>query len=328
MAIQWQKLWEDLNERQRHFLRVLLRVLYRRECERAAYYASQRAMADPRKKGAEWRWVRHNGEGGLARDLDVEAEDEAALRNNQGSGATYKALEERALLERRWEHVRMVSFARGKQTVSLLDVRLTPTGRRLLKTVAEGEAGPVPAAEKRRELERKAWGKARFRGHVLGDWEDAAGGPGLDDEGADRAEGASVAACRLCGQEARVDAGARKAAQVGGPATERDCGGWAANPRNPECRKALERAAVLGLDRLAGLLREKRGERGYREAVAELASLGLGEVGASDLSRAEHGRPVADDLYHQLCRWVGMVPGSVTPEDPAEQRPAEQERGA
>ena len=313
MAIQWQKLWDDLNERQRHFLRVL----YRRECELAAYYTSQRAMADPRKKGAEWRWMRHNSEHGLARDLDVGAEDEWALRNNQGSGATYKALEERALLERRWEHVRMFSFAHGEQTVSLLDVRLTPTGRRLVKTVAEGEAGPAPAAERRRELERKAWGKARFRGHVLGDWEDAAGGPGL--ENSHEAEGASVAACRLCGQEARVDAGARKAAQVGGPATGRDCGGWAANPRNLECQEALERAAALGLDRLAGLLREKRGERSYREAVAELASLGLGEIGASDLSRAEHGRPVAEELYHRLCRWVGMAPGQVTPEDLAGQ---------
>ena len=326
MAIQWQKLWEDLNERQRHFLRVL----YRRECELAAYYTSQRAMADPRKKRAEWRWMRHNGEGGLARDLDVGAEDEAALCNNQGSGATYKALEERALLERRWEHVRMFSFARGEQTVSLLDVRLTPTGRRLVKTAAEGEAGPAPAPEKRRELERKAWGKARFRGHVLGDWQDVADGLGVEDgQGADgTTSGVSVAACRLCGQEARVDAAARKAAQVGGPATERDCGGWAANPRNPECRKALERAAVLGLDRLAGLLREKRGERGYREAVSELEAQGLGEIGASDLSRAEHGRPVADELYRRLCRWVGMVPGSVTPDDPAGPRPAEREGGA
>jgi len=325
MAIQWHKLWADLNERQRHFLRVL----YHRECKLAAYYTSQKAMADPKKKGAEWRWMRHNGERGLARDLDVGAEDEAALRNNQGSGATYKALEERALIERRWEHVLMFSVAHGEQTVSLLDVRLTPTGRRLVKTITEGEAGPAPAAEKRQGLERKAWGKARFRGHVLGDWQDADDRPGPEDgAGADGAAGVSVAACRLCGQEARVDAGARKAAQVGGPATERDCGGWAANPRNPECRKALERAAALGLDRLAGLLREKRGERGYREAVTEMEAQGLNGVGASDLSRAEHGRPVPEELYHRLCRWVGMTPGLIAPEDPAGQRAAEGEGGA
>lgn len=267
--------------------------------------------------------MRHNGERGLARDLDVEAEDERALRNNQGSGATYKALEERALIERRWEHVRMFSFAHGEQIVSLLDVRLTPTGRRLVRTVAEGEAGPAPAAEKQQELERKAWGKARGRGHVLGDWQEAADGPVV--EGVQGAGGASVAACRLCGQEARVDVGARKAPQIGGPATERDCGGWAANPRNPECQEATRRDVALGLDRLAGLLREKRGERGYREAVADMEAQGLGGVGPSDLSRAEHGRPIAEDLYHRLCRWVGMTPGRIAPEDPAGQRPAERE---
>lgn len=322
MAIQWHKTWADLNERQRHFLRVLY---HHRECERAAYYTSQKAMADPKKKGAEWRWMRHTGEQGLARDLDVGAEDEWALRNNQGSGATYKALEERALIERRWEHVLMFSIARGEQTVSLLDVRLTPTGRRLVRTITEEEAGPAPAAEKQRELERKAWGKARFRGHVLGDWQDGAGGPGV--EGSQEAGGVSVAACRLCGQEARVDAGARRASQIGGPATERDCGCWAANPRNPECKEAMRRAA-LGLDRLAGLLREKRGGRGYREAVAEMEAQGLGGVSPSDLSRAEHGRPVAEELYRRLCRWVGMTPGLSAPENPAGQRAAEGEGGA
>jgi len=77
----------------------------------------------------------------------------------------------------------------------------------------------------------------------------------------------------------------------------------------------MERAAALGLDRLAGLLRQKRGGRGYREAVAEMASQGLGGVVASALSRAEHGRLVAEDDYHQLCQWVGMTLGRGTPDE-------------
>lgn len=326
MAIQWHNLWAGLNERQQHFLRVM----YRRECDLAAHYNSQKAMFDPKKKGAEWRWMRHNGEGGLARDLDAGAEDERALRNNQGSGVTYRALEERALIERRWERALVFSLAHGEQAVSLLDVRLTPKGRRLVKTITEGEAGPALASERRYELERKAWGKARFRGHDLGDWQgvdrDADDGQDADAE-AEQAAGVSVAECRFCGQAVRVDAGARKADQIGGPAAEFECGGWAANPKNPERQREIERAADLNLDRLAGLLRQKRGGRDYREAVAEMASLGLGQVGASALSRAEHGRLVAEDDYHQLCRWVGMTPGRGTPDELRAEVPAERGEG-
>jgi len=199
MAVQWQNLWAGLNERQQYFLRVM----YRRECGLAAYYNSQKTMFDPKKKGAEWRWMCHNGEDGLARDLDVGAEDERALRNNQGSGVTYKALEERALIERRWERALVFSLAHGEQAVSLLDVRLTPKGRRLVKTITEGEAGPGLASEKRRELERKAWDRARFRGHDLGDWQgvdrDADDGQDADD-GRGRGRVQALRACRARGR--------------------------------------------------------------------------------------------------------------------------------
>jgi len=89
----------------------------------------------------------------------------------------------------------------------------------------------------------------------------------------------------------------------------------------------MERAADLEVDRLAGLLRQKRGGRDYREAVAEMASQGLGEVGTSTLSRAEHGRLVGEDDYHQLCRWVGMTPGRGTPDELRAEEPAERGEG-
>lgn len=292
MAIRWQELWTDLNERQRHFLGVM----HRRECELAAYYNSQKAMFDPRKKGAEWRWIRHNGEHGLAQHLnldarDKEAEDEKALRNNQGSGATYKALEERGLIERRWQQEVQFSFVHGEQVVSLLDVRLTPRGRRLVKTITETEQGPISIEEKRRELERQAWGKARFGSHDLGEW-------------TEETPGVAVAECRLCGQIVRVNAEAKKAGQIEGLVPGRSCGGWRANPKSAEYQQARE----MGLNRLAETLQEKRGKRGYRQIIEEMEAQGLDKVGTCDLLRAEHGRPVAEDIYSQLCCWVGITP--------------------
>ena len=290
MAIGWQELWTDLNERQRHFLCVM----HRRECELAAYYNSQKAMFDPKKKGAEWRWMRHNGEHGLAQYLNLDAkdnEDEKALRNNQGSGATYKALEERGLIKRRWQQEVQFSLVYGEQIVSLLDVRLTLRGRRLVKTITETEQGPVSVAQKRRDLERQAWGKARLGGHDLGEW-------------TEEAPDVAVAECRLCGQAVWVNAGAKKAGQIEGLVQGRSCGGWRANPKSAEHQQARE----MGLDRLAKTLQEKRGKRGYRQIIEEMEAQGLDKVGACDLLRAEHGRPVAEDVYIQLCCWVGITP--------------------
>jgi len=309
MAIRWRQLWEDLNERQRHFLRVM----YRRESDLAAYYNSQKAMFDPRKKGAEWRWMRHNGDSGLARHLDVGAEDEEALRNNQGSGVTYKALEERGFIERRWEAVTMTSLAYGPRVVHLLDVRLTPKGRRLCKMLLE-EPLPPGADGLRRALERKTFGKAAWRGHSIGEWSAVS-------------EGVSVAECGTCGATARVDAVTRKAAgRITGTAVTGGCGGWAMHPKNPDRRKAV----ALGMDRLAALLEAKRGTRGYREAIAETEASGISGIGASTLLRAEHGRAVSEDEYRQLCRWVGVTPEELksTASESAASRPEEPGPGA
>lgn len=135
MAIQWTHLWQALNNRQQHFLRTL----YRAEADRAAYYNSQRAMFDPLKKGAQWRWLVHNpvGGGGLQRELKDEPDPK--LRNNQGSGSTYKVLEEAGYLDRRWEIKELYSLAYGKRSVSVLSVRLTPRGRKLAKMFLQDE---------------------------------------------------------------------------------------------------------------------------------------------------------------------------------------------
>lgn len=294
MAIQWTHLWQALNDRQQHFLRTL----YWAEADRAAYYNSQRAMFDPLKKWAQWRWLVHNpvGGGGLQREL--EDEPDPKLRNNQGSGSTYKALEEAGYLDRRWETEELYSLAYGKRTVSVLFVRLTPRGRRLVNTIIQAEQGPVPLEEKRRELERQAWGKARFQGHDLEEW-------------AEETPGIAVAECRLCGQAVRVNAGAKKAGRIEGLTPGRSCGGWRANPKNAEYQEAKE----TGRNSLAEKLQEKRGGRGYRQVIAAMQEQGLDKISACDLLRAEHGRPVAEDIYNQLCRWVGTTPEELKAEE-------------
>ncbi len=142
MATDWAGLWHGMNDRQRHFLTTL----YWTESGRAAYYNSQRAMFDPLKKGAAWRWMVHNPPGqtgGLRDKLGEEAEydrqtgkrreKDEKLLNNQGSGSTYKVLEELGYLERKWESTEVFSMVYGSKWIDVLWVRLTPRGRKLAK---------------------------------------------------------------------------------------------------------------------------------------------------------------------------------------------------
>jgi transcriptional regulator with XRE-family HTH domain len=61
----------------------------------------------------------------------------------------------------------------------------------------------------------------------------------------------------------------------------------------------------INTDKLAVLLRERRGERGLREVARE-----IGDVSAPTLSRVEQGRLPDLDTFIKLCRWLGVSPES------------------
>jgi len=59
----------------------------------------------------------------------------------------------------------------------------------------------------------------------------------------------------------------------------------------------------INTDKLAVLLREKRGNRGLRDIAKE-----IGGVSAPTLSRVEQGRLPDLDTFIRLCRWLGRSP--------------------
>lgn len=75
----------------------------------------------------------------------------------------------------------------------------------------------------------------------------------------------------------------------------------------------------IDIQKLAALVRTKRGKRGLRETVQE-----IGEVSISTLSRVESGKIPDIGTFLRLCRWLGVSPeqfvseaARVDPQEPA-----------
>ena len=60
----------------------------------------------------------------------------------------------------------------------------------------------------------------------------------------------------------------------------------------------------LDIQRLAALVKAKRGKKGLRETAKE-----IGGVSASTLSRIEQGKMPDLDTYVRLCEWLGIPAG-------------------
>lgn len=117
--------WDSLNDRQRAYLRALYdcdqaKEAERRQCAVQGFY--------DRTPASEWRWVLY---GPVAPPSALYS----ALRRvglvDPGTGATWQALEERGLCRCR--------YPRDAFGVQLLEVQITPVGRRAVRA-ATGEA--------------------------------------------------------------------------------------------------------------------------------------------------------------------------------------------
>lgn len=132
MAIDWSGMWAALNERQQLFLRLL----YEREREEERYYMSEAMMFSPKRKGGEWRWIDHQ------KDLCDLLHQRHQL-TDPGEGSTWKALESRGYVERRWRHepyyVVVGLRIYGRQEL-VLSVRFTRRGRQLVREQLRREA--------------------------------------------------------------------------------------------------------------------------------------------------------------------------------------------
>ncbi len=346
MAIEWDALWQQLNARQRHFLTTL----YQAEQDRAAYFHSQRAMFDPLKKGAEWRWLVHNpvGGGGLQDKLDRAARQAAnqnlqntsdkylpdekllnktvldeKLANNQGSGSTYKALEQYGYLDRRWETVEAYSVAFGSQSVAVLSVRLTARGRKLAKmmlakmmlaeTTLNGPAEKPELSQVRDDLKKKATrrleklqhqGRAEVEGHSETEGQLKTRGIAYfsPEDWEDLSESSARTVCASCGLEARVDALARVRDRITGAAFADTCPAF----RELILRQYEERVArpcfLLGkgwldLRALSQAVRAKRASRAFGDAFQE--------TGLNVVQVDQGWPPLYVSEFEHICAWLG-----------------------
>jgi transcriptional regulator with XRE-family HTH domain len=65
--------------------------------------------------------------------------------------------------------------------------------------------------------------------------------------------------------------------------------------------------AELNTERLAAMVRAKRGKRGLREVAKE-----IGNVSASTLSRVEQGKVPDLETFFELCKWLNVGPEEFT----------------
>jgi transcriptional regulator with XRE-family HTH domain len=76
-------------------------------------------------------------------------------------------------------------------------------------------------------------------------------------------------------------------------------------------------ASFLVTEKLAALVRTKRGSRGLRETASE-----IGNISASTLSRVEHGKPPDLETFMLLCDWLGIPPAEFFGDTEASEQPS------
>jgi len=76
--------------------------------------------------------------------------------------------------------------------------------------------------------------------------------------------------------------------------------------------------SYLAMDKLAALVKAKRGKQGLRETAKA-----IGDVSASTLSRIEQGKMPDLDTFMRLCDWLEVSPNEFFSSDTQQQADAE-----
>lgn len=134
-------MWNELNERQRHYLKACYEVDQQNEqSERLAWVRNRRSA----RPASEWRWMNYHPRG---------LQDESALQRaigkayiDEGAGATFNALEARGLIACRYERA-------GR--VALLYVQMTAQGRKVVRATLPDEQ--KPQRKPKGALSRSTW---------------------------------------------------------------------------------------------------------------------------------------------------------------------------
>jgi hypothetical protein len=129
-----QALWDDLNERQRTYLQALYECDQASEAERRDLAA--RGFYD-RTPASEWRWQMY---GPTEPPSPLYRKLYQAGLVDPGTGATWQALERRGLVE-----------CRTIGTVQLLQLQISPLGRKLVRAATREQPRPRPPKGQLRE---------------------------------------------------------------------------------------------------------------------------------------------------------------------------------
>ena len=143
--------WEKLNERQRAYLRALYECDQATEADRRA--AAARGFYD-RRPASEWRWQMY---GPVAPPSQLYEQLRLAGLVDAGTGSTWSSLERRGLVR--------CSYVRDAFGVQLLQVQITPAGRKMVRVGLGQQAPRRPPAGQLRE---RQWA-ALARLYVAGD---------------------------------------------------------------------------------------------------------------------------------------------------------------
>jgi hypothetical protein len=125
--------WEDLNERQRAYLREAFKL----DQETEASIAERRARGFyDDVPAAVWRWLRYGYVHGIDDPPGLALRLMRAGATDEGTGSTWQALARRGLIKTRYVGHPLVPRA------ELLEVQLTPLGRRVMRAAEPALAKP------------------------------------------------------------------------------------------------------------------------------------------------------------------------------------------
>lgn len=76
-------------------------------------------------------------------------------------------------------------------------------------------------------------------------------------------------------------------------------------------------SSYIDVDRLAAMVKAKRGERGLRDIAKQ-----IGEVSPSTLSRVENGKMTDMETFLRLCDWLKISPNELIKDAKDEEPPS------
>jgi len=124
--------WGDLTKRQQHYLQAIYEV----DQENERHEKSQWSRGGRSRPASEWRWMFYGIQSPADGDSPLRRSLNASGLVDTGTGSTFKALEKRGYIQCRYPH----------PGTKVLDIQITPKGRKLVREASEKASERPPIA--------------------------------------------------------------------------------------------------------------------------------------------------------------------------------------